>query len=55
MQSNPAVAGALRVLHTEWSLGWGGQEIRILSEMKAFRDLGVGMTLACRKWRRSSQ
>lgn len=38
----------LRILHTEWSLGWGGQEIRILSEMKAFCDLGVRMEIACR-------
>lgn len=46
-----AVAGprALRVLHTEWSMGWGGQEIRILAEMQAFRALGIGMELACRK------
>ena len=26
----------IKVLHTEWSDGWGGQEIRILSESKAF-------------------
>lgn len=38
----------LRILHTEWSLGWGGQEIRILAEMKAFRDLGAHMEIACR-------
>lgn len=39
----------LRVLHTEWSLGWGGQEIRIMAEMKAFRERGVHMQIACRK------
>jgi glycosyltransferase involved in cell wall biosynthesis len=39
----------LRVLHTEWSMGWGGQEIRILAEMKAFRELGIPMEIACRK------
>jgi glycosyltransferase involved in cell wall biosynthesis len=39
----------LRILHTEWSMGWGGQEIRILAEMKAFRDLGVDMEIACRQ------
>lgn len=39
----------LRILHTEWSLGWGGQEIRILAEMKAFRELGVEMEIACRQ------
>lgn len=37
-----------RVLHTEWSLGWGGQEIRILAEMQAFRERGIEMALACR-------
>lgn len=42
-------ATSLRILHTEWSMGWGGQEIRILAEMKAFRDLGVAMEIACRK------
>jgi len=36
----------LKVLHTEWSLGWGGQEIRIVAEMKAFHDRGVQMALA---------
>jgi len=42
-------SGRLRILHTEWSLGWGGQEIRIVAEMKAFRALGVVMEIACRK------
>lgn len=46
---------ALHILHTEWSLGWGGQEIRILSEMKAFRELGVSMDIACRKDSRIGQ
>lgn len=41
-------ARRLQILHTEWSLGWGGQEIRILAEMKAFREEGVEMALACR-------
>jgi glycosyltransferase involved in cell wall biosynthesis len=36
------------ILHTEWSLGWGGQEIRILAEMQAFRARGYQMQLACR-------
>jgi glycosyltransferase involved in cell wall biosynthesis len=45
----------LRVLHTEWSMGWGGQEIRILAEMKAFRELGVPMEIACRKGSRIGQ
>ena len=38
----------IRVLHTEWSLGWGGQEIRIINEMISVRDAGVGVFLACR-------
>ena len=38
-----------RILHTEWSLGWGGQEIRILREMEAFRERGWDMRLACRE------
>lgn len=38
----------IRVLHTEWSDGWGGQEIRILGEMLAVREQGVEVFLACR-------
>jgi len=38
----------IRVLHTEWSDGWGGQEIRIINEMMAVRDHGVEVFLACR-------
>ena len=33
-------ANALRVLHSESSLGWGGQENRTLNEMLALRELG---------------
>lgn len=39
----------IRVLHTEWSDGWGGQEIRIINEMKALRNLGIRVYLACRQ------
>ena len=39
---------SIRVLHTEWSDGWGGQEIRIISEMKALRSKGVDVFLACK-------
>jgi glycosyltransferase involved in cell wall biosynthesis len=46
---------SFRVLHTEWSSGWGGQEMRILAEMNAFRDIGIGMELACRKGSRIGQ
>ncbi len=38
----------MKILHTEWSAGWGGQEIRVLSEMVAMRDRGVNFFLACR-------
>jgi glycosyltransferase involved in cell wall biosynthesis len=39
----------IRVLHTEWSDGWGGQEIRIVEEMCAVRERGVEVFLACRE------
>jgi len=39
----------VRVLHTEWSNGWGGQEIRIISEMEGVREKGVDVRLACRE------
>jgi len=38
----------IKVLHTEWSDGWGGQEIRIISEMIAVRKKGINVFLACR-------
>jgi len=36
-------------LHTEWSNGWGGQEIRIINEMLAVREQGIEVFLACRE------
>ena len=30
----------IKILHTEWSDGWGGQEIRIVDESKAFIEKG---------------
>lgn len=39
----------IKVLHTEWSSGWGGQEIRIISEMEMMRNLGCELALACRE------
>ncbi|WOE70344.1 glycosyltransferase family 4 protein [Hydrogenimonas thermophila] len=39
----------ISVLHTEWSDGWGGQEIRIINEMLAVREKGVNVYLACRE------
>ena len=38
----------IKVLHTEWSDGWGGQEIRTINEMIAVREQGVEVFLACR-------
>lgn len=37
-----------RILHTEWSQGWGGQEIRIVAECRAFISRGYDMLLAAR-------
>ena len=39
----------IKVLHTEWSDGWGGQEIRIINEMIALREKGVDVAIACRE------
>ncbi len=37
----------LTILHTEASPGWGGQEIRILSEASAFAKRGFHLLIAC--------
>jgi glycosyltransferase involved in cell wall biosynthesis len=37
----------LRILHTEASCGWGGQEIRILEESRGMMSLGHQVTVAC--------
>lgn len=37
---------SLRILHTEASLGWGGQEIRVLTEARGVRRLGHEVVLA---------
>ncbi len=37
----------LRILHTESSLGWGGQEIRILTESLGMIRRGLQVTLLC--------
>jgi glycosyltransferase involved in cell wall biosynthesis len=42
-----ALRPALVVLHTESSLGWGGQENRILNEMLGLRALGHTALVAC--------
>lgn len=33
------------ILHTEWSNGWGGQEIRIFHDIKVLMDMGHRVTL----------
>lgn len=38
----------IKILHTEWSDGWGGQEIRIIGEMLGVREKGVEVFLACK-------
>jgi glycosyltransferase involved in cell wall biosynthesis len=37
----------LTIMHTEASLGWGGQELRILSEATAFAKRGFRLLIAC--------
>jgi glycosyltransferase involved in cell wall biosynthesis len=39
---------SLKILHTESSTGWGGQEHRTLKEMAALRERGHALELACR-------
>ncbi len=38
---------ALKILHTEWSEGWGGQEIRIVAESLTLMEKGYRMRIAC--------
>lgn len=37
----------MRILHTESSLGWGGQEMRILGEIQGLQGRGHAMQLLC--------
>jgi glycosyltransferase involved in cell wall biosynthesis len=37
----------LRILHTEWSMGWGGQEHRILLECRKMEERGHRTLIAC--------
>jgi len=39
--------GKLHIVHTEASLGWGGQEIRILTEAQGMVERGHRVTLLC--------
>ena len=47
MALSPELPSATRILHTEASRGWGGQEIRILTEIAAMRCRGHELWLAC--------
>jgi len=40
------MSSGARILHTEWSTGWGGQEIRVVAESKAFRARGYDILIA---------
>lgn len=52
----PPLPQSLRILHTEWSTGWGGQEIRTLDEMLGLRERhGLAFHLACRPEARLGQ
>ena len=37
----------MRILHTESSRGWGGQEIRIVSESEGLAEMGYEMIILC--------
>lgn len=47
-QPLPAASRKLRILHTEWSDGWGGQERRIISEMSGLAERGHHVVLVTR-------
>lgn len=38
----------MRILHTEWSTGYGGQERRVILECRGFKARGHYVALACR-------
>ncbi|HUI99513.1 MAG TPA: glycosyltransferase [Usitatibacter sp.] len=46
MSEAARVGAALRILHTESSLGWGGQEIRVLTEARGVAERGHEVLLA---------
>jgi len=46
--ATPTTAAKLRILHTEWSDGWGGQERRIIGEMAGLTARGHHVVLATR-------
>ena len=41
------MTGKLRILHTEAATGWGGQQIRVLSESRGMIARGHTVTVAC--------
>ncbi len=45
MESIPPQSPQYRILHTETSEGWGGQEIRVFREMEAMRERGHSLFL----------
>ncbi len=45
----------ITVLHTEASLGWGGQEIRVIQEAVRFTELGCRMLIACQQGSRIAE
>ena len=49
MQTEPdrPSPSTFRILHTEWSKGWGGQEQRILLECRKMRERGHEVLIAC--------
>lgn len=47
LMADKITKGTLTILHTESSLGWGGQERRILLEAKALRNRGHRLLVAC--------
>ena len=40
-----AAGPAPLVVHTDWSRAWGGQEIRVLTELRQMRRLGFRVAL----------
>ena len=46
-RSEGAPQSLFRILHTEWSMGWGGQEQRILLECRKMEERGHRMLIAC--------
>lgn len=46
---NVNIGKKLSILHTEASMGWGGQEIRILQEAVRFTKLGYRVLIACQE------